>query len=216
MISDNPKVMFKNLKKFESNGIAGFHFDIMDGIFVPRFGLYPELLRAIRSETKLPIEVHIMTANYLPYIDLLVEAGATRLVVHFEVLKNPVFELKSIRNTGVDVGVALNPRSSVHSLLEFVDELDLILLMAINPGVPKHPFLPETFKKLIELRSLLDYKNLNTKIGIDGGVTFENVEKLFKFGANVLICGSGTVFKQGESVDSNLTKLMKLFNNSIN
>ncbi len=209
-ISDNPKNIFKNLRIYEQMGISGIHFDIMDGVFVPRFGLYPELMEAIRSETKLPIEVHLMVSNYEPYIRQLVLAGATRLIIHMETLKNPLNVISLIKDTGIEVGIALNPETNTETLQDVLGEIDLVLIMAINPGVPKHPFIPSTFRKLVSLKKYIDQKNFNTKIGIDGGVTFENVVTLFENGADILICGSGTIFKSENTLESNLTALTSL------
>lgn len=194
-------------------GVTGIHFDVMDGVFVPRLGLYPELMEAIRSETKLPIEVHLMVSNCKPYIRQLVLAGATRLIIHIETLKNPLNVISLIKDLGIEVGIALNPETNIETLQKVLGEIDLVLIMAINPGVPKHPFIPSTFHKLVSLKKYIDQKNFNTKIGIDGGVTFENVITLFENGADMLVCGSGTIFRSGNTMESNLITLTSLIGN---
>ena len=209
-ISDNPKDVFKNLSIYEKMGISGIHFDIMDGIFVPRFGLYPELMEAIQSETKLPIEVHLMVSNVEAYINRFASAGATRLIFHAETLQKPMTLISQIKEMGIEVGIALNPKTQIDSLIQIISEVDLVLLMAINPGIPRHPFIPDTFNKLISLKKLLTLNNLSARIGIDGGVTFQNAVSLFENGADILICGSGTVFNKSDTLESNINSLKSL------
>ncbi len=213
-ISDNPKDVFKNLSIYEKMGISGIHFDIMDGIFVPRFGLYPELMEAIQSETKLPIEVHLMVSNVEAYINRFASAGATRLIFHAETLQQPMTLISQIKEMGIEVGIALNPKTQIDSLIQIIPEVDLVLLMAINPGIPKHPFIPETLDKLDSLRRLIRQNNSTSRIGIDGGVTFQNVVTLFENGADILICGSGTIFKTENTLESNLISLTTLIKES--
>jgi ribulose-phosphate 3-epimerase len=207
-ISDNPKHVFKNLKIFDRLGISGIHFDIMDGNFVPRFGLYPELLAELRSETQLPIEVHLMTKNPDPYIDTLVKAGANRIIVHLEALAHPLKTISLIKESGIEAGIALNPLTGIADAKNLIQEVSLIMLMAINPGIPKHAFIPSTIPKLIELKKTLVEVGSDAKIGIDGGVTFDNAKSLFQNGANLLICGSGTIFKQENSIEENIITLV--------
>jgi ribulose-phosphate 3-epimerase len=206
-ISDNPKNIFKNLKIYDQLGVSGIHFDIMDGSFVPRFGLYPELLEEIRSETQLPIEVHLMTTNPDPYIETLVSAGADRIVVHLEALSNPIKTLSLIRKNGAESGIALNPQTKIGDVKILLQELDLIMLMAINPGIPKHAFIPSTMAKLIDLKKNLDETSSDIKISVDGGVTFDNAKSLFENGADIIICGSGTIFSKENSVEININTL---------
>jgi ribulose-phosphate 3-epimerase len=209
-ISDNPKNIFKNLQSYEKSGISGIHFDVMDGVFVPRFGLYPELLEAIKKETFLPVEVHLMVTNPEIYIERFVYAGADRIIVHYESLLDVNKFLLFCSDFKIEVGLAVNPKTSLQLIKDYLKKIDLILLMAINPGIPKHQFIPSTLNKLIDLKSLVDRLENKVKIGVDGGVTFENLQLLFANGANILICGSGTIFKNDNSLDHNLAKLIGL------
>jgi ribulose-phosphate 3-epimerase len=210
-ISDDPKLIFKHLAIFESQGISGIHFDVMDGIFVPRIGLYPELLKSIKNSTSLPIEAHLMLTNPDKYIVTFVEAGAQRILVHFESLEYPSKTLKLINRLGVESCIVLNPNTDFYALKEFISQVDAIMLMAINPGIPKHPFIPETLDKLRNLKNWLSLVKPEIKIGIDGGVTFENAKLLFEYGADWLICGSGTIFKPGANLIDNLSNLNDIF-----
>ena len=210
-ISDNPKNLFTNLPIFEQTGISGIHFDVMDGSFVPRFGLYPELMREIINQTKLKIEVHMMVKDPEPYINQLIKIGANRIILHLETLIHPHRTLSMIKESGVDSGVALNPGTNLECLEYIMDQVDLVLLMAINPGIPKHPFIPRTFHKLAKLKNIISENNLKIRIGIDGGVTIENAKSLVENGADILVCGSGTIFKETNDIESNIKSLNDLF-----
>lgn len=209
-ISDNPKLIFEHLPIFENNGIAGIHFDIMDGNFVPRLGLYPELLKSVSESTSLPIEVHLMHSNPNNFISVLAENGAKRVQVHLESLEDPKKTLKLIKAATLQSCLVLNPDTNYLEISDLLPEVDSIMLMAINPGIPKHPFIPSTLKKLTNLRKWLDINKPGMRIGIDGGVTFSNAKELFNLGANWLVCGSGTVFNSRAELAENLTDLQKI------
>jgi ribulose-phosphate 3-epimerase len=210
IVSENPKNIFLHLPIYEQIGVSGIHFDVMDGSFVPRFGLYPELMQEIRNQTLLPIEVHLMVTNPEPYIEQFVEMGASRIIVHIETLLHPHRIISLIKKNGVESGVALNPSTTLGNLEFLLDDIDLILLMAINPGIPKHNFIPKTFDKLIKLKSEISKNNLPIKIGIDGGVTFENAKNLSENGADILICGSGTIFSKNSDMKTNISSLKNI------
>lgn len=210
-ISDDPKLIFEHLPIFKHCGISGIHFDVMDGNFVPRIGLYPELLKSIRDASDLPIEVHLMLSNPDQYIRTFMEAGAQRILVHFESLSNPEKTLKLINSLGLESCLVLNPETDFFSIRNFISEVDSIMLMAIRPGFPRHPFIPETFEKLQNLKDWLNRSKQELRIGIDGGVTFDNAKKLYEYGADWLICGSGTIFKPGASLSDNISKLNSIF-----
>ncbi len=210
-ISDDPKLIFEHLPIFKDYGMSGIHFDVMDGNFVPRLGLYPELLKSIKASSDLPIEVHLMLSNPDKYIETFMEAGAQRVLVHFESITNPYKTLKLISQLGMESCLVLNPETEIHSIGEFVSETDSIMLMAIKPGIPGHPFIPETLEKLKTLRNWLNELKPEMRIGVDGGVTFNNAKKLYEYGADWLICGSGTIFKPGACLVDNISKLKSIF-----
>ena len=207
VISDNPSAIFKNLSVLEESCISGIHFDVMDGTFVPRLGLYPELLAEIKSETSLFIEVHAMLSTPSFFIEKFAEAGADRIIYHIETKDNVDNLISSTKQYGLECGLALNPNSSTELILPFISNIDAVMLMAINPGIPKHPFIPNTYDKLQKIRNILNERDLDKEIIIDGGVTFENLENLFSHGANTLICGSGTLFSPERSLNENLELL---------
>lgn len=207
VISDNPSKVFKNLSVLEDSCISGIHFDVMDGTFVPRLGLYPELLAEIKRETSLFIEVHAMLSTPSFFIKKFAEAGADRIIYHIETKDNINDLISLTKQYGLQCGLALNPNSSTELILPFITNIDAVMLMAINPGIPKHPFIPETYEKLQNIQSIFKEREIDKEIIIDGGVTFENLEKLFLFGARTLICGSGTLFSPERSLNENLKLL---------
>ena len=210
-ISDDPKLIFEHLPIFKDCGMSGIHFDVMDGNFVPRIGLYPELLKSIRDNSDLPIEVHLMLSNPNQYIRTFMEAGAQRILVHFESLLDPQKTLKLINSLGLESCLVLNPETEIFLIRKFISEVDSIMLMAIKPGFPRHPFIPETFEKLQNLKKWLSRSKPELRIGIDGGVTFDNAKELYEYGADWLVCGSGTIFKPGASLSDNISKLNSIF-----
>jgi ribulose-phosphate 3-epimerase len=209
-ISEDPKFIFDNLPVYEKYGISGIHFDVMDGNFVPRLGLFPELLKSIKNSTILPIEAHLMLSKPNDYIKTFIENGAERILVHFETLDDPEATLKLINELGAESCVVLNPNTSFFETEKFLPQIGSFMLMAINPGIPKHPFIPNTMEKLSNLRNWLDNFKPEVRIGVDGGVTFNNVQQLFKAGANWLICGSGTAFEPRAKLRENLISLQKI------
>jgi ribulose-phosphate 3-epimerase len=209
LISDDPSLIFQHLPIFEECGLSGLHFDVMDGSFVPRLGLYPELLSSIRDHSKLPIEVHLMMLEPIKYIDQFINLGADRVLVHYENLENPESVLDQIASLGAQPGIVLNPETNFLNLENLLDRTQLIMLMAINPGIPRHPFIPSILDKLINLRLWLDQIKPSVEIGIDGGVTLENAMTLNNSGANWLVCGSGTIFKPGKSLTDNIDDVLK-------
>ncbi len=210
-ISDDPKLIFEHLPIFKNHGISGIHFDVMDGNFVPRIGLNPELLKSIKDSSDLYIEAHLMLSNPDEYIETFMEAGAQRILVHFESLKDPHKTLKLISSLGLESCLVLNPETEIFSMAEFISELDSIMLMAIRPGIPGHPFIPETFEKLKDLKDWICRFKPEMRIGIDGGVTFDNAKKLHEYGADWLICGSGTIFNPSGGLIDNISKLNRIF-----
>jgi len=207
-ISDNPREIFKHLPIFESVGFGGLHFDLMDGSFVPRLGLYPELLKEIRKETNLYIEVHIMIEKPSRFLDVIVNSGANRVIFHMETGEDLDELIRLAKIHEVEIGLAINPLTPAINLKPFLNEIDSVLLMAINPGIPKHPLLPSTFPKLKETRLLIDEINPRVEIVIDGGVTFNNHKELLMSGADRLICGSGTIFHNENTLENNLERLL--------
>jgi ribulose-phosphate 3-epimerase len=139
------------------------------------------------------------------------EAGAQRILVHFESLTDPHKTLKLISDLELESCLVLNPETEIHSIGDFITQTDSIMLMAIKPGIPGHPFIPETLEKLKNLKNWLNELKPEMRIGVDGGVNFDNAKKLYEYGADWLICGSGTIFKPGACLVDNIAKLKSIF-----
>lgn len=194
--------------------IDRIHFDVMDGVFVPRYGLPPEILKQIHSKKNIPITVHMMVQDPESYIEVIAKAGANALVFHIE----PVFHvsrvLKKIKDAGMKAGVALNPATPLSVLDYVLSDVDLIMLMAINPGIVGHKLIPETLGKISDLKNKLkNYPDI--KIEIDGGVTFESAPQMIKNGADILVCGNSTIFKPDERVDQKIKKLREAISDAL-
>lgn len=205
-ISGNSRKIFSDLQEISKSDIVdGIHFDVMDGIFVPRLGLYPELLREIRAETQLTIEVHCMLTKPSLYVQQLIDCGADRLLFHIESEEQIEALIRTTRKLKKEVGIVLNPNTPIGSVSSLLSTIDYVMLMGINPGIPKHPLIQSTMPRLKELKQrIVNSQNPNLKISIDGGVTFQNATELFESGADSLVCGSGTIFNPINDLWGNL------------
>lgn len=177
---------------------------------MPRFGLHLELISEIICETKLPTEIHLMSVQPEMHIPKLLEIGTSRIIVHVESTTHPHRILSEIKNHQIEVGVALNPSTPISSIEYLTDVFDYVLLMSINPGIPKHAIIPSTFAKLKKLREFFKESSIDKKVGIDGGVNFDNLIELYEYGADLLVGGSGTVFSDSAELRENISKVMKL------
>ena len=190
----------------EKGGIDSIHFDVMDGVFVPRYGLFPEYLKAIRSKTDLPIEVHMMVQDPEPYINDFVDAGATVLTPHIEPMQHVHRTVKRIKDAGVQAGLALNYGTSLSMLDYILEELDIVMLMAINPGIVGHKLIPGTMRRIADLRKRINELGKDILIEIDGGVTPESGVQMKRAGANILVCGTGTIFQPPASLEDKIVE----------
>lgn len=206
LICANMLNLEEDIKLLEKGGIDSLEVDVMDGMFVPRIGLPPETVKAVRSVTKLPISVHMMIQDPERYAKVFTESGTDTLIFHAESTVHIHRTLKKIRGYGVKVGIALNPATPLTTLEYILDDIDLVMLMAINPGILGHKLIPAILKKIADLKIMLR-KHLNIKIQVDGGVTFESAAEMIKLGADILVCGSSTIFRSGKRIDRNIVRL---------
>ncbi len=197
------------IEKLERGGVEYIHFDVMDNQFVPRFGLHPEILQSIKKITKIPVDVHLMVDDPENAIKVFADAGADIIVVHEESTAQLHRLIKLIKATGKKAGVALNPATSLSTLDYILNDIDLVMLMAINPGILGHKLIPEMMDKISALKlKLRNYPNMI--IEIDGGVTPESAKEMVKRGANLLVCGTSTIFKPEGDVDVKIKELKKI------
>ena len=179
----------------EKAGADYIHIDVMDGHFVPNITIGPEVIKRLRPITKLTFDVHLMIAPVDNFIKDFADAGADIITFHPEATKNVSETINLIKKLGKKVGISLKPKSQINLIEDHLNEIDLVLIMSVEPGFGGQKFIPEVLDKMKELRNLINEKNLNIDIEIDGGINFNNSKKVKEFGANILVSGS-TVFKE--------------------
>lgn len=170
------------------------HIDIMDGVFVPNISYGMPVVKAISNYATKPLDVHLMIVDPDRYISTFAELGATILTVHYEACTHLHRTLQAIKLAGMKAGVALNPHTNVQLLEDTLPDIDLVLLMSVNPGFGGQSFIENTYKKVKALKAMIQQQNTNTLIEVDGGVTQANAKALVDAGADVLVAGS-FVFK---------------------
>ena len=175
------------LNKSEADWI---HFDVMDGVFVPNISFGLPVIQHVKKIATKPLDVHLMIINPDPFIKPFGDSGADMLTVHYEVCNHLQRTVSAIRQEGMKAGVCLNPATPVHLLEDIINDIDLVLLMSVNPGFGGQKFIQNTYQKVIRLRRLIEEKQATALIEIDGGVNLETGKLLFDAGADVLVAGS--------------------------
>lgn len=204
-----------DIKLLEKGKIDYLHFDAMDGNFVPRYGMYPEQLSAIKKISKLPIDVHMMTEEPQRYVDEFISAGAEIIAVHAEACKHIQYTLKKIKDGGIKSGIVLNFATPLCVLDYILDYVDMVELMAINPGIVGHKIIPGIYKKISDLKKIILKSGKNIIIEIDGGVNPDTAPNLIKAGADMLVCGTSSIFKPNCSVDKKILEFRNHIDNEI-
>ena len=182
------------IKRLEDGGADMIHVDVMDGHFVPNLTIGPPVIKALRNYTKLPFDVHLMIAPVHKYIKNYAEAGADIITIHPEATDNLKESINHIKELGKKVGVSLNPNTKIDVIKEFLNEINLVLIMSVHPGFGGQKFIPEVLQKIKELKKIKDQQNLNFDIEVDGGINFDNSKLAIEAGANILVSGT-TIFK---------------------
>ena len=185
----------EEIVSLEKAGADYIHIDVMDGHFVPNITIGPEVIKRLRPVTKLTFDVHLMIAPVDNFIKDFANAGADIITFHPEATKDLSQTIKLIKSFGKKVGVSLKPKSPIDLIESHLKDIDLILIMSVEPGFGGQKFMPEVLDKMKKLRNIVNEKKLNVDIEIDGGINFENSSKAKEFGANILVSGS-TVFKE--------------------
>ena len=197
----------EEIVSLEKAGADYIHIDVMDGHFVPNITIGPEVIKRLRPVTKLTFDVHLMIAPVDPFIKDFADAGADIITFHPEATEDVSKTIKLIKSHGKKVGVSLKPLSPISLIEDYLNEIDLILIMSVNPGFGGQKFMPEVLDKMKSLREIVDQKKLKVDIEIDGGINFDNSKKAKDFGANILVSGS-TVFKEnGGNLQKNIQLL---------
>ncbi|MFQ5866388.1 MAG: ribulose-phosphate 3-epimerase [bacterium] len=196
MIRIAPSILscdFTNLKELisliEEAGADMLHLDIMDGHFVPNISFGPRVVSSIKGITKLPLDVHLMIENPEKFISVFAQAGAKIITVNSEACINLREEIKAIKKEGLEVGVALNPQTPIESLLEHLNQIDMALLMTVEPGYGGQTFISSVLPKIAQLRDYILKSRLDVDIQVDGGINLETAQSAIDSGANILVAG---------------------------
>ena len=178
------------IRAAEAAGADLLHIDIMDGHFVPNMTIGPFIVEAIRTVTSLPLDVHLMIEEPDKYTGDFIKAGANCLTIHYEACKHLHRTVQQIRENGINAGVSLNPATPVWSLEHILQDIDVALLMSVNPGFGGQKFIPAAIEKIRTLRRLISEKGLSTSIEVDGGIKLNNTAEVISAGADILVMGS--------------------------
>lgn len=209
MLSADFADLLTDIKRVEKAGADWLHVDIMDGHFVPNISFGPMVMKALKGKTDLPMDVHLMIEKPDDYIDAFVDAGAYMITVHEESSIHLHRSIQKIKARGIKAGVSLNPATSLSTIEEILPELDMVLLMSVNPGFGGQSFIESTFDKIKRLKKMIDDRHLSVDIQVDGGVKLSNVEDVLKAGANIIVAGSA-VFG-ADDVDATVASFKEVF-----
>ncbi len=197
------------IKRLEEGGADMIHVDVMDGHFVPNLTIGPPVIKALRKHCSLKFDVHLMISPVHKYIKAYADAGADIITIHPEATQNLRESIKTIKDLKKKVGVSLNPGSKIELITEYLDKIDLVLIMSVNPGFGGQKFMPEVLDKIKQLKKIQQEKNFTFDIEIDGGINFENSKIAIEAGANILVSGT-TVFKSNDGDIKKNIDLLKL------
>ena len=196
------------IKRLEKGGADMIHVDVMDGHFVPNLTIGPPVIKALKKQSSILFDVHLMISPVHKYIEDYSNAGADIITIHPEAtedLKSSILKIKELKKK---VGISLNPETKIDVILNFLDQIDLVLIMSVNPGFGGQKFMPEVLTKIKELKKIQKEKKMSFDIEIDGGINFENSKTAIEAGANILVSGT-TIFKSNNGDIKKNIELLK-------
>ena len=196
ILSANFAKLGQEIKDVENGGADYIHIDVMDGHFVPNITIGPLIVEAVRPITNLPLDVHLMIEDPDSYIDKFVTAGADIITVHVEACRHLHRTIQLIKSKGIKAGVVLNPHTPIESIQHVLEDLDMVLLMTVNPGFGGQAFIPQVLSKIKQLAMLIKEKQLPIEIEVDGGVNEVTAKLCVEAGATVLVAGSAIYNKE--------------------
>jgi len=197
------------IKRLEEGGADMIHVDVMDGHFVPNLTIGPPVIKALRKQCSIKFDVHLMISPVHKYIEAYSDAGADIITIHPEATDNLEESILKIKSLNKKVGVSLNPETKIDLIIDYLEKIDLVLIMSVNPGFGGQKFMPEVLDKIKELKKIQSKNNLNFDIEIDGGINFDNCQSAIEAGANILVSGT-TVFKSNNGDIKKNINLLKL------
>ena len=196
------------IKRLEEGGADMIHVDVMDGHFVPNLTIGPPVIEALKKHSSMIFDVHLMISPVHKYIEAYSNAGADIITIHPEATENLKTSILKIKELKKKVGVSLNPKTKIDTILNVLDEIDLVLIMSVNPGFGGQKFMPEILTKIKELKKIQIERNLDFDIEIDGGINFDNSKIAIDAGANILVSGT-TIFKSNNGDIKKNIELLK-------
>ncbi|MFH1612203.1 MAG: ribulose-phosphate 3-epimerase [bacterium] len=203
ILSANFNNLEKDIKLVEKENLSWLHLDVMDGLFVPNISFGQPIIKSIRKISKLFFDVHLMITEPIRYIENFVDSGADLITIHIEACENVSATIKKIKKYQKKVGLALNPLTPLEKAIPYLKELDLLLLMSVNPGFGGQKFIESVFPKIKKARNLINQFNKNIELEVDGGIFKENICSVIEQEANILVMGSA-IFAQ-----PNISKTIK-------
>lgn len=207
ILSADFKVLGDQIRQTEEAGAGYIHFDVMDGIFVPSISFGMPVLSSIRGLTGQVMDVHLMVTEPVRFVKQFAECGADIITVHFEACEDLGATLEAIHACGVKAGISIKPGTPVESLVPYLEQAEMFLIMSVEPGFGGQAFIPESLERIRTLRDMLEEKGIEKDIEVDGGIYHSNVAEVLKAGANVIVSGSG-VYKG--DIRENTTGFMEI------
>ena len=207
ILSADFKILGEQIRKTEEAGAQYIHFDVMDGIFVPSISFGMPVLSSLRGVTEQTMDVHLMVTEPIRYVREFAKCGADIITVHLEACDDLGRTIDEIHDCGARAGVSIKPKTPVDSLMPYLEDADMFLVMSVEPGFGGQAFIPESLKRISILRTMLENRGIEKDIEVDGGIYHSNAADVLKAGANVLVSGSG-VYKG--NIFDNTEKFMEI------